>query len=240
MEKKIIVGPFIYCDSGITVEIKKQDEIEDPIGHLDECRTNPTVTRAVALFGEHSFLCFRKGASLLAYAEAIKPTLNSSFSIENMELSEKGKLATDPYPHCWDELDWEIYRSMRDPRISFARISGNLRSIGEFDVTWKTIETRFKKIMKDCKTWIGFFPRGMGNYSQTFLTLRTEYETDLQRELEKLDRTTYLYKVGDTILLNLFPDNNIEYRVFVELKKKGLIRDLHVSIPVYFWTPFPV
>jgi len=72
------------------------------------------------------------------------------------------------------------------------------------------------------------------------LTLKTEYEQDIRKELQKLDRTTYIYKMGKTILLNLFLDNNIDHRVFVELKKKGLIRDLHVSMPVHFWTPLPI
>ena len=240
IDKEIIISPIIYCNSGIDVEIKLQNKINDPIGYLETCKNDPLVTRAIALFGEHSFLCFRKGASILTYAEAIKPSLNSTFKIKDIELKEKGKLPADPYPHCWDELDWEVYHSMRNPRVSFGKISGKLKSQGKFDATWKTIETRYKKILNDCKVLTAFFPIGMSNYSQTFLTLKTEYEFSLRKELKKLDRTTYLYKMGDTILLNLFLDNNIEHRVFVELKKKGLIRDLHVSMPVHFWTPFPV
>ena len=239
-EKKIILSPIIYCNSGIDVEIKFQNEIKDPIGHLDLCKNDPAVTRAIALFGEHSFLCFKKGASILNYAEAIKPTLNSPFKIGDMELKEKGNLPNDPYPHCWDELDWKIYHLMRNPRVPFPKISGKLKSEGEFDVSWKTVATRYTKIMKDCKVLTAFFPRGMDNYSQTFLTLKTEYEQDIRKELQKLDRTTYLYKMGKTVILNLFLDNNIDHRVFVELKKKGLIRNLHVSMPVHFWTPLPI
>jgi hypothetical protein len=240
LDKKIIVGPFIYCNSGITVEIKDSNEVEDPIDLLESCKGDPAVMRAVALLGEHSFICFRKGASLLTYAEAISPTLHSTFSIENVELNEKGTLPKDEYPRCWDNLDWETYHLMRNPRISFAKASGKMKKEGKLNVTWKTIATHYEKIINDCKTWIAFFPRGMKDYSQTFLSFKTEYETDLRKELQKLDRTTYLYKVGETIFLNLFLDNNIQHRVFMTLKKKGLIRDLHVSIPLYFWTPFPI
>ena len=239
LDKKIIISPIIYCNSGIDVEIKFQNEVEDPIGHLELCKNDPAVTRAVALFGEHSFLCFRKGASILTYAEAIKPTLNSTFKLKDMELKEKGSLPIDPYPHCWDELDWKVYHLMRNPKVSFSKISGKLKSEG-FDVTWKTVENRYKRIVNDCKVMTAFFPRGMDNYSQTFLTFNTDYETSLREELQKLDRTTYLYKISNTILLNLFLDNNIEHRIFVVLKKKGLIRDLHVSMPVHFWTPLPI
>lgn len=164
LDKKVIVGPVIYCNCGIDVELKFQNEIEDPIGYLNICRNDPAVTRAVALFGEHSFVCFKKGASLLIYAEAVKPTLNSTFKLDDMELREKGSLPTDLYPRLWDELDWKIYHLMRDPKISFSRVSGTLKSEG-IQVTWKTVENRFKKIMNSCKVWLSFFPRGMDNYS---------------------------------------------------------------------------
>jgi hypothetical protein len=240
IEKRIIVGPFIFCNSGIEVELKSEKEVEDPIEYLIVCKKDLAVTRAIALFGEYSFLCFRKGASELTYAEAIKPTLNSPYTIENMRLEKKGKLPIDQYPCCWDDLDWKIYHLMRNPRVSFAKISGVLKSSEGLDITWKTIETRYYKIIEDCKVMNAFFPKGMDKYFQTFLTLKTDYENDLREELQKLDRTTYLYKIGNMILLNLFLDNNIDYRVFVKFKKRGLIQDLHVSIPLYFWTPFPV
>jgi hypothetical protein len=240
MEDKIIVGPFLYCNSGTTVDIFYTGDIEDPVEYLDVCRKNPLVTRAVILLGEHSFLCFKKGASILTYAEAIRPTLNSSFSLDDIRLTEKGKLPVDPYPHGWDDLDWEIYHRMRYPRVAFSHISQQLRKDGMYDVTYKTVETRYKNLVNDCKIMAAFFPRGMDSYSQTFLAFQTDYEENLRLELQKLDRSSYIYKIGDTILLNLFLDNNIEHRIFVDLKKKEKIRDLHVSMPVYFWTPFPV
>jgi hypothetical protein len=237
--RKIIISPTIYCNSGIDAEIYFHGEIEDPIGEVELSKNDKEVTRAVALFGEHSFLCFRKGASILTYAEAITPTLESDYRISDMELTEKGKLPIDSYPNCWDELDWKIYDLMRNPRVSFSQISGKLKMEG-FDVTWKTVENRYKKIVKDCKVWVSFFPGGMQSYSQTFLTFKTDFECSLRKELQKMDRTSYLYKIENRILLNLFLENNIEHRIFVELKKKGLIRDLHVSMPVHFWTPLPI
>ena len=45
-------------------------------------------------------------------------------------------------------------------------------------------------------------------------------EQNLRRNLRKLDRTTYLYKIDDKILLNLFLENNIEYHVLLSLKER--------------------
>ena len=233
-EKFILIGPFIYCNSGISVELICDSD--DPLALLDQAKKDPAVTRAVTLCGEYSFLCFRRGATILTYAEAISPTYNSDFKIEDIQLTDKGFLPVDPYPRCWDELDWKIYHLMRNPLVSYPKVSAQLRS----EVTWKTVATRYEKIMKSCKPWIGFFPEGMNHYSQTFLTFKTAYEVSLREELHNLDRTSYLYKSGDTILLNLFLDNTAEHYIFVKFKKEGLIHDLKVSIPVSFWTPFSI
>jgi hypothetical protein len=233
-EEFIFVGPFIYCNSGITVDFVHDSD--DPLTLLDQAKKDPAVTRAVTLYGEYAFLCFKKGATFLTYAEVISPTLHSDFRMADIELTEKGSLPVDPYPRCWDELDWKIYHLMRNPNISYPKVSAQLGR----EVTWKTVATRYKKIVESCKVMMGFFPHGMNFYSQTFLTFKTGYEVNLREELQKLDRTSYLYKIKDTILLNLFLDNTAELNIFVKLRKEGLIYDLKVSIPVSFWTPFSI
>lgn len=239
-ESETIVGPYLYCNSGLSVKICTRSEVRDPIETLQACKKNPLITRAIALFGEYSFISFRRGEAHLNYAETIKPSFEKGFAPENIELVMEGKLPSDPFPKEWDDLDWQIYHLMRNPRVSFAKVSGKINQSGKFDVSWKTIENRFKKIVKDCKVFVAFFPHGIRNYSQTFLTFKTDFEKNLKKELENFNRSRYMYKVKDTILLNLFLDNNIQHRIFVDLEKKGLIRDLHVSIPVYWWTPLPL
>ena len=91
------------------------------------------------------------------YAEAIKPSFGENFVPENIKLDMEGKLPSDPFPEGWDDLDWQIYHLMRNPRVSFAKVSGKIKQSGKFDVSWKTIETRFKKIIKDCKVFVAFF-----------------------------------------------------------------------------------
>lgn len=231
-KNRVLIGPYLYCNSGISCEL--YDSVEDPLALMESCKKDVRTTRAVILCGGHSFIHFTKGASLLTYSEAITPTLKSDFSVEDIDLHEKGNLPIDPYPPCWDDLDWKIYDLMRDPNIPF-------RVIGEkAGVSWKTVETRFKKIRKDCKTVIAFFPKGYKGYWQTFVTFETEYEVNLRDELQKLDRTTYIYKVGNTVILNLFLDDGTEHYAFLKLKKEGLITNLKISIPVHFWTPLPL
>ena len=239
-ELETIVGPYIYCNSGLSVKICTRSEVCDPIGTLQACKKDLSITRAIALFGEYSFISFKRGEADLNYAEVVKPAFEKNLMLENIKLVKKGKLPSDPFPQDWDDLDWQIYHLMRNPRVSFAKVSGIIKQGKKFDVSWKTIEIRFKNLLKDCKVFVSFFPRGLSSYSQTFLTFTTDFENDLKRELENLDRSTYLYRVKDTILLNLFLDNNIHHRIFVDFEKKGLIQDLHVSIPLYWWRPLPL
>jgi hypothetical protein len=232
-ENEFICGPIIYCNSGIEVDLLKDEK--NSLELFEKCKKDRNVTRAVLLCGDYSFIRFQKGASLLSYADSIKPTLHSDFSICDIDLYEKGKLERDPYPHGWDELDWRVYDLMRKPFISFSNVSMLLRD--EFDVTWKTIENRYKKIADFCKILIGFFPKGRKAYAETFLTFKTEYEIGLVNELKKLDRSSYLYKVGNLIILNLFLDCNKEHFYFLKLQKEGKIKNLSVSIPVWHVSP---
>lgn len=124
---------------------------------------------------------------------------------------------------------------MRKPGISFSRVSFLLRD--DFDITWKTVENRYKEIVQFCKVLIGFFPKGKDAYAETLLTFETEYETGLVNELGKLDRSTYLYKVGNTIILNLFLDCNKDHYYFLRLQKEEKIKNLTVSIPVWHFSP---
>jgi hypothetical protein len=225
--KKIIFGPSIFCNSGVEVDLLKN--VKDPYRLYLKLRHDPSVTSLVTFFGEHSLLVFRVGASILEYAESIIPTYPSRFRINHLHLTEKGRLPSDCYPSNWDDLDWDIYNLMRNPNNSFPKIAGNL------NVTWKTVRNRFYELLKDCKVWIEFYPKGKSAYSQVFLTFKTEYEIGLRNELQKLNRTSILHKAGNTILLTLYLNNNLELYSFLKLEKKGLIHDLEVSIPVRHW-----
>ena len=92
--------------------------------------------------------------------------------------------------------------------------------------------------MKDCKIWISFFPKGIGNYHEYLVALKTDYEVDIKKELMKLDRTSYIYKIGDIILLHLFLDRESDVLKFHELEKEGLISLFGISTPLIFYNAF--
>jgi hypothetical protein len=227
-KKEALIGPTMWCNIGIDVQLKY--EIDDPLLLFEhECK-DPSVTYMMALIGKPSIICFRSGASILKYGEAIMPSFPLKGTIEGIRLEKKGKLPDDRYPHGWDDLDWDVYKMMRDPTGSFVKIG---RELG---VSWHTVKNRFEKIMKDCKTWVTFLPKGYDNYQQSVLLFKTEYEVGLRDELQKLDRTSVLYKFGDTIMLQLFLDYTLQNLVFYKLKREGLIHDLQVSIPIGWYS----
>ena len=228
-KEKILIGPSLYCNSGLDVLLLTGDSISDE--EFNKYKKDPTLKYAVSFLGSHSLLCFKKGASILKYSEAVIPSFPAKKSIDDLNLEEKGELPVDPYPHGWDEFDWAVFNHMKNPLISFQKVGSKL------NVSWTTIKNRYKKILKSCKIWIGFFPKGYEGYNQTFLTFKTPYEVGLREELQKLDRTSYLYKFEDTIILNLFPDDTLQHYVFRKWEKEGKIQELRVSIPVEWYEP---
>ena len=232
----VISTPEIYCNTGVTFEFLK------PCGNqlelLKECRKDPKTTYAIALCGDWDFVRVRKGASDLRFADRVVPTYPSDIAPHEISFAEKGKLKEDLYPHGWDEFDWEVYYLMKNPSISYTHAIRESKKYG-LGLSRKTIRRHFEKILKDCKIHMSFFPKGYGSYEQIFFTFRTEHEIGLYNALKKIDRTSFLWKVQDFIVLNLFVDHYCAtVRKFKELEENGLIRDLKVSIPNRHYTPF--
>lgn len=229
-ENKVMNGPIIYCNSGINVILTKTDE--SPLKLFKEKKDDHRTTRTMALGGEWSFLWFHKGASTLRYFNTILPSYPPKMDLKSFYFDEEGNLKDDPYPLGWDETDWNIYDEMRMARnVSFLEVSKKL------NVSRITIKKRFEKILRQCKVLISFFPLGYHGYDYLLLTLKTKYEIGLEKALEKLDRSTFLYKYKDMIILVLFTSpepqtyNNVTNR-FQELEELGIIHDLRVSIPM--------
>lgn len=228
----IIVGPFLYCNYGFSVEL--HEENKNPLKLLRELeRTNdPTITHAMALTGDHTLLIIRKGGNEITFAEAIKPSFVESMKLENFDFSEKGNLPVDPLPDSWNELDWKVFHAMRNPRISFWKASGKV------GVSWMTVKRRYEKILKGCKVLAAYFPLGYNGYPRLLVTLKTLYEKGLRESLQKLDRSSYLWKFNDTIILILFVDDyNRTCERFSELEEIGMVHDLRMSIPIRFFEP---
>lgn len=223
-KEEILFGPKLWINSGFVVDLKKSSR-RSSLELFEEYRKNPQVSYLVALTGSYSILAFKRGASILKCAICVCPSYPATKSITEIELFEKGSLQRHEYPN-WNELDWDVFNLMKDPTRSFGKVGG------ELGVSWVTVQTHFKKILKDCRIWVSFFPKGYKFYSNAVLTFKTKYEIDLKNELEKIDRTSFLYKFDDTIALFLHYETFDDIRTFELLKKKKKIRDLHFSMPI--------
>lgn len=228
----------MFCNKGIDVTLVKDEK--SPLKMIEEKKNDSKTNFAIALCGDWSLISFAYGPSTLEHTCTVTPESlsNVKTEVEDLMFDEEGTLERDLYPHGWDELDWRVYDVLGYPRrISYYKAGQNL------GVSWKTVKNRFKKILEQCKVLICFFPLGYNGYNQIFVTFKTKYEVGLVRALKNLDRTTYLWKSGDTIILNLFllPDPMSYNRAterFKELEEIGIIHDLHVSIPIRWYNVF--
>lgn len=226
---KVITGPYLYCNSNIEVELIK--DLKNPLKYWEEHKDNPGVNFCLALKGDWSYICFKKGASMLEYVSTPLPSFPAHCRVEDIYFEEKGALKRDPYPHGWDEQEWKVYDAMSDVRRKTYRELGK-----ELGMSMFVVRECYLKILEQCKTLVSFFPIGFENYQYVLLTFKTEYEVGLEKALSKLDRTTYLYKYDGLIVLHLQVDpgaqeyNKVTAR-FEELDETGIINDLHVSIP---------
>lgn len=227
--EQYLAGPRIWTNMGFEVELIEETE-GDPLDTFERLKKDQSVTYLMALEGAYSFLLFKKGASILEYAYCITPSFPAKKTIRDIELTEKGILDPKVYPDGWDDVDHSVYEGMRDPAIQFWRVG---EKIGK---SWQTVKRRFNAVITDCDIWMAFFPRGYENYSQALITFKTKYEIGLLNELKKLDRSSFLFKVGETLILHLFYENSFEHYVFSKLRKEGKISDLKISVPVCYYS----
>lgn len=178
--------------------------------------------------GNHSILAFKRGASILKSAVCVIPSYPAKKEITDIELTEKGELKPSLYPHGWDDYDWKVYQAMRRPNKSFGKAGG------ETGLCWGTVRDHFKKILKDCSVWASFYPLGFKTYQEAVITFKTKYEQNLKNELQKIDRTSFLYKFDDTIILILHYLSYTDLKIFVKFKKARKIKNLKFSAPVDF------
>ena len=182
--------------------------------------------RELLIFGllEHHI---EKEEKRMEFAICIIPSFPAEKRISEIELTEKGDIERAKYPNNWDDLDWQVYYSMKkNPNLSFGKVGGNL------GVSWTTIQIHFKKILKDIDIWVSFYPKGYGYYQQALLKFKTKYEKDLESELRGIDRSSFLYKYEENLLLYVFYEDYKDLRRFETLKKEGKIRDLSFSTPI--------
>lgn len=232
-DTRVFIGPRLFLNAGLDVELYNREELdlETASRRWTDVIQNPRVRYAILLGGAHTLLLFKRGATVLTYAKAIRPSFPGKKEFFDIDPVDMGKLPDDPYPNNWDELDWKVYEYMKYFRFSYVQVGSKL------GVSWQTVKNHFQKILKDCKLWNSFFPRGLMNYFHIFMTLTTDYEIGIERELKKLDRTTFIYKFGDIFLLYCALDDYKGIKRFYDLEKEGKIHNLRVSIPIQWYKP---
>ena len=206
---------------------------------LEMDKKDYSVYHSMALVGCYSLISFSRNkspdsANILTYAESIIPTYPSEAKTSDIDLTAyaQEKLPVMPKPLNWDDLDWGIYHKMNNPNQP-SNVAA--KALG---LSHTSILDRFYRIQKDCLIWMPFFAQGYSSYNQFIVQLKTKYELGLKKELQKLDRSTYLYKIDDFILLHLFLEKNKNLNFLLNLEKKGLIHSLSVSIPLRYHNRF--
>ncbi len=233
-DTQVFIGPRIFMNAHIDVSVIYREEMSpnESVEIWNATVTDSTVTYAVLLSGAHTLIVFRKGATVLTYAEAVKPSYPAKKRLEEIAPVKREKLPRELYPNSWDDLDWKVYQLMKHPLSLSYREAG-----AKLGVSWVTVRDHFLKILRDCKPWNSFFPRGLPNYYHSFLTFETDYEVGIRDELAKLDRSSFLYRCGKMMILYICCDDQKAHYRFHELEKEGIIHDARVSIPIQWSKP---
>ena len=230
---KVLVGPYLYCNPGIWVTLYRREERTQAEKKMNEHST----ILGIQLMGFYSYVVFsRDRVSNLCYAEVTKPSFPEKVSLEHSvteaereflaEVDTPEKLGKDPIP-CWDERDWKVYYAMKNPRRPFFEAAQDIQ------VPWKMVRERFRRIIKDCKVSMGFFPLGYTGYNHMVVTFKTDYETWMRDWLCGIDRSLYLFKVDDILVVYLLTSNvNVACLKFSEMEQIGIIRNFRVAVSV--------
>jgi hypothetical protein len=234
VEEKIIFPPRIFCIQKVKAELVEHKKVP-LVDQFERISAHEETFYALLLLGAHSLLYFSRSytGTNLKYAKCIFPSYPQKKEIQNIDpcLHEPGKLPIMTPPD-WSSFDWKVYMMRNDPLVSSIKIGKAL------DVSHRKVLDSYWRILKDCTIWIPFFPQGYGNYTQYYLSFETEYETGFVKELKRIDRSSYVYKIDDVMLLNLFFEKRLEIDSILQLEKKGIIHDLRVSSPMYSFERF--
>ena len=209
---EILFGPKLWINSGFVINLIK-DNKKSSLELFDKYCKEKEISYLMALMGNYSILMFKKGANLLKYAKCIFPSFPAKKRIKDIELSEKGDFERDKYPN-WNDIDWRVFEKMRDPTRSFGEVGG------ELNLSWTAVQTHFKKISKDCDIWLSFYPKGFKEYHKAILVFKTDYARDLVLELEKIDRSSFLFAFENRKILFFHYEDYTDLHLFENLKKE--------------------
>lgn len=231
----VIVGPYLFCNRGI--EIYFLDDVKKPLKMLKNMKSDESIIYRCALMGDYNFMYTKYGANILECARTIMPTKITGIKIEDLYFNERGTLERDCYPTGWDETDWDIYETMREPRRRTFTEVGE-----ELEIPWEQVRYRYQHLVTQCNVLSYFLPLGYYGYQYIIAIFKTDFEIGLVKNLKKLDRSSYIQKYKGEIILTAFLNpcpqaiNTAEER-FKELEEIGIIHDLRICIPIRSQNP---
>ena len=233
IKREVIRRPKLLCLPDIDVHFVKYNGLPR-IDLYEEKSKDPNVTYVMALMGAFSLIYFQYGTGTLKYVKCVTPSYPSSFKFRDIDptIHSKGKLESMKKPTNWSDFHWKIYEARNDPQRSSVKIGK------ELNVDCSTVLDKYYEILKDCEIWIPFFPNGIANYTPYVFTLKSEYEQGILEELKKLDRSSYVYKADNTLILTLFFKRELEVDSFLKMEKKGIVHNMRVSNPIHYSNVF--
>jgi hypothetical protein len=100
----------------------------------------------------------------------------------------------------------------------------------------KTVQKHFfEHVLPCCTTGHYFFPRGYSYYDKALLKIRSSYERDLIKALERLPCTSYVYLFGKELIVTIFHKsmtNLIE--TMQKMEETGIIDAYLLFVPLFY------
>lgn len=134
-------------------------------------------------------------------------------------------------PLDWDPLDWKIYNTFRlDLRMSLKDAAALLNA------SYETIRLRLNKILPQTIQIVGFFPQGMGNYTNLFFLIKTPCERSFVSVLSKLQTSCLIWPLQDHLLcLVYFQNLSIFFKSVYNLEKKKIFDEYRFLFPLEYF-----
>jgi len=138
------------------------------------------------------------------------------------------------YHFSWSELDWKIFDIMSENVRT--KISHVAKKTG---VDYKTAKDHFfNVVLPSCVIAHYFYPKGYDFYLQSFIKVRSEYESEIVKALKKLPCTSYVFPLGKELVINLFHENQKKViKILEKMEEKTIIDGFLLYAPLYYICP---
>lgn len=148
---------------------------------------------------------------------------------------EKGILPRPVYEKLdWEPLDWQIYDMLKmDLRQSLTKIARIL------NISYETIRLHlYKKILPRTIQSVGFFPKGLQNYSHLLFLVKTPCEKRFVSALSKLQTSCLVWPLENHLLCMVyFQHLNLFLSVMFNLERKGVFEEYNFLLPLKYEFP---